>query len=378
VLHFIKKGFVSTAKIAPHTVNVAPTVTSYKMALEKTTTHNKYAHLPTDDNGDDERGGNEVAVGSRGVKGGPPPQFGEGLTGGGPLHEFGRGGGVAPTLDMSKTYGRGGFQQVGSGGGRGFPNFQNFAGSGSGSGSFGDSPDTGSPGAGSYGGGGGFFGGVDDMNQASEDMNSPEQAYSDEELEHFFTPVEIPSNQHRLQCQYTVWFSTRGYGKQSSNFINTLKPVGKFGSVEQFWSLYAHLIRPGELANSPDFHLKRQAYSFHIFKMGVKPIWEDPANKQGGMWQIKLRKPVSSRCWENLVLALLGEQFMVGDEICGIRFSIRIHTDLISVWNRTASDTAVTTRIRDIFRRVINLPPNSPLDYEYRVHAKSLTSHLKN
>ncbi len=134
--------------------------------------------LTTDDNDDDERGWNKVSVGNRGVKGGPPPQFGVGLGGGGgPLHEFGRGGG--PSLDMSKTYGRGGFQQVGSGGGRGFSNFNNFGGSGSGgSGSFGDSPDTGSPGAGPYGGGGGFFGGVDEMNQSSED--SPEQAYTDE------------------------------------------------------------------------------------------------------------------------------------------------------------------------------------------------------
>jgi hypothetical protein len=42
--------------------------------------------------------------------------------------------------------------------------------------------------------------------------------------------------------------------------------------------------------------------------------------------------------------------------------------------SRTASETAVTTRIRDTFRRVLNLPPNpnSPIDYEYRVHAKSL------
>ncbi len=29
------------------------------------------------------------------------------------------------------------------------------------------------------------------------------------------------------------------------------------------------------------------------------------------------------RCWENLVLAMLGEQFMVGDEICGAVVSIR-------------------------------------------------------
>jgi hypothetical protein len=38
------------------------------------------------------------------------------------------------------------------------------------------------------------------------------------------------------------------------------------------------------------------------------------------------------RCWENLVLAMLGEQFMVGEEICGavvsVRFQVRIEVEL--------------------------------------------------
>ena len=38
---------------------------------------------------------------------------------------------------------------------------------------------------------------------------------------------------------------------------------------------------------------------------------------------VRLRKGVVARYWENLVLAILGEQFMVGDEICGAVVSIR-------------------------------------------------------
>ena len=64
----------------------------------------------------------------------------------------------------------------------------------------------------------------------------------------------------------------------------------------------------------------------------------------------RIRKGMSSRCWENLVLAMLGEQFMVGDEITGAVITVRIANDLISVWNRSANDAAVTTRIRDTFR----------------------------
>lgn len=137
--------------------------------------------------------------------------------------------------------------------------------------------------------------------------------------------------------------------------------IAKIGSVEQFWAHYSHLIRPSDLQGHSDFHL---------FKVGIKPMWEDEANQHGGKWIVRLRKGLASRCWENLVLAMLGEQFMVGKEICGAVVSIRYQEDIISVWNRTASDTSTTGRIRDTLRRVLNLPPNTII--EYKTHTDSL------
>ncbi len=61
------------------------------------------------------------------------------------------------------------------------------------------------------------------------------------------------------------------------------------------------------------------------------PTLQDEANLYGGKWIVRLRKSLASRCWENLILAMLGEQFMVGEEICGavvsIRFQVRRKTD---------------------------------------------------
>uniref|UniRef100_A0A8D0R5E1 Eukaryotic translation initiation factor 4E family member 2 n=1 Tax=Sus scrofa TaxID=9823 RepID=A0A8D0R5E1_PIG len=132
-------------------------------------------------------------------------------------------------------------------------------------------------------------------------------------------------------------------------------------SVEQFWRFYSHMVRPGDLTGHSDFHL---------FKEGIKPMWEDDANKNGGKWIIRLRKGLASRCWENLILAMLGEQFMVGEEICGAVVSVRFQEDIISIWNKTASDQATTARIRDTLRRVLNLPPNTIM--EYKTHTDSI------
>ena len=41
------------------------------------------------------------------------------------------------------------------------------------------------------------------------------------------------------------------------------------------------MVKPGDLASHSDFHL---------FKMGIKPMWEDEANKFGGKWIVRLRK----------------------------------------------------------------------------------------
>ena len=53
-------------------------------------------------------------------------------------------------------------------------------------------------------------------------------------------------------------------------FDQNLHMVGTFATCEQFWSLYSHLIRPGDLQSHSDFH---------IFKRGIKPLWEVITNR---------------------------------------------------------------------------------------------------
>lgn len=68
-------------------------------------------------------------------------------------------------------------------------------------------------------------------------------------------------------------------------------------------------------------------YDIYLFLLSnftlTSYLFQDEANQKGGKWIVKLRKGLVSRCWENLILAMLGEQFMVGEEICGAVVSIR-------------------------------------------------------
>ena len=56
--------------------------------------------------------------------------------------------------------------------------------------------------------------------------------------------------------------------------------------------------------------------------------------KDGGRWTIKVPKTHSNLFWENLSLAMIGEQFRCENEVMGIVISLKSHLDTISFWNK--------------------------------------------
>jgi translation initiation factor 4E len=107
--------------------------------------------------------------------------------------------------------------------------------------------------------------------------------------------------------------------------------------VEDFWRVYDYLIRVSDVKST--FH-------FHLFKHGIKPTWEDPQNEKGGKWMVRLRKGLAARYWEDIVLAIIGEQFDVGHEICGAVVSVRAGEDILSVWNKNSDNLEAKNKIR--------------------------------
>lgn len=98
-------------------------------------------------------------------------------------------------------------------------------------------------------------------------------------------------------------------------------------TVEEFFEIYRHLNRPSTLPLVSDYHM---------FKKGVRPIWEDDENKKGGKWIVRLKKGVADRYWEDLLLAMIGDQFFeASDEVCGAVLSVRNGEDILSIWTRT-------------------------------------------
>ena len=105
-----------------------------------------------------------------------------------------------------------------------------------------------------------------------------------------------------------------------------MKPLCKVNTAQAFWTVYTHLKRPSSLPVVSDYH---------FFKEGIRPVWEDEENKHGGKWIMRLKKGVADRYWEDLLLALIGDQFAeASEEVCGAVVSVRSGEDVFSIWTK--------------------------------------------
>jgi len=170
---------------------------------------------------------------------------------------------------------------------------------------------------------------------------------SEESLE--YDIGNVPSAHHALPEAWTFWFIRRPAVRSNDSYSKHLKMLGVVNSVEQFWALYNHMVRPNDLPSPCDLQ---------IFQHGVQPLWEDEANRLGGKLYFRVRKGQSSRLWEDMLLALIGGQ-LHGCGVCGAVISTRFSEDCISIWNRDARDEASLQLLRDTIRRVLKLRPGA-------------------
>jgi len=135
-------------------------------------------------------------------------------------------------------------------------------------------------------------------------------------------------------------------------WMEDIKRVISFDSVEEFWGLYNNIIPPSQLP---------QKANYYLFKEGIIPAWEDDANKNGGKWSIQLPKDKNranvDKMWLYTMLAAIGETFdpflTSGEEaapqsiITGVIVSTRPQFYRLSIWTRLAPSSTGTEDEQD-------------------------------
>ncbi|OJD31243.1 eukaryotic initiation factor 4e [Diplodia corticola] len=135
---------------------------------------------------------------------------------------------------------------------------------------------------------------------------------------------------------------------ESNEYESRLVKLNVVRDLRMFWETMNHF----------DMSLLRLRDSVHLFHLGVKPVWEDPRNVKGGAWTFRVPKEKAPQFWKEVaMMAVAGElQSAVDnsakrnafiDDICGISYSVRFNSHLISVWNRDAGNQEGIDRVRD-------------------------------
>ncbi|KAE9411050.1 eukaryotic translation initiation factor 4E [Gymnopus androsaceus JB14] len=147
----------------------------------------------------------------------------------------------------------------------------------------------------------------------------------------------------------------------AQGWMEDIKRVISFDSVEEFWGLYNNIVPPSALP---------QKANYYLFKEGIIPAWEDEANKNGGKWSIQLPKEKNranvDKMWLYTMLAAIGETFdpslttldpsgsPPNSLITGVIVSTRPQFYRISIWTRlapgSAEDDGLKERIEGVGR----------------------------
>eukprot|EP00123_Amoebidium_parasiticum_P001181 comp12230_c0_seq1/m.7013 comp12230_c0_seq1/g.7013 ORF comp12230_c0_seq1/g.7013 comp12230_c0_seq1/m.7013 type:complete len:233 (-) comp12230_c0_seq1:188-886(-) len=195
---------------------------------------------------------------------------------------------------------------------------------------------------------------------ADEHENDGEEIDDNAPVTVFVNPNASDLIKHPLEHGWTLWFDSVNKKQNAENWGENLKQVYTFRFVEDFWGVYNSIIKPSQL---------QLGSNFHMFKEGVRPAWEDPANTNGGKWLLQLpmvKKEDLDAAWQNVVLGMIGEAWSDLDpnEICGAVCSPRRTNNRIALWTRTGSDKAMQEAIGRRMKQLLNLTPQQTITYQ--------------
>ncbi|XP_068081199.1 eukaryotic translation initiation factor 4E-1A isoform X2 [Anabrus simplex] len=180
-----------------------------------------------------------------------------------------------------------------------------------------------------------------------EDMEKKEDGVTED------IPVEV-SYKHPLQNTWTLWYFETDRNK---SWEDNQREITSFDTAEDFWSLYNHIKLASEL---------RQGCDYSLFKKGIRPMWEDDANKRGGRWLINLDKKQRTsdldKFWLEILLCLIGEAFDDhNDEVCGAVVNIRGKGDKLGLWTADASKSTGVLEIgsNPLYRACLRIKSSS-------------------
>ncbi|KAH8239697.1 hypothetical protein KR032_006733, partial [Drosophila birchii] len=190
---------------------------------------------------------------------------------------------------------------------------------------------------------------------------------------------------HLLQHTWTVWHWENDRSKAWSDMLSD---VTSFNTVEDFFrsvkvDILGILIYLIPLFASVYYFIKPPSdlkifNDYMVFKQGIRPMWEDDFNKEGGRWIMlldKASKAFSDKLWHDLLLCIIGECFEYSDQICGVVINVRNKANKLSLWTKNARNGTAVMAIGNQLKQFLNL---GEMEIQYQGHKDAMVQHGPN
>lgn len=163
-----------------------------------------------------------------------------------------------------------------------------------------------------------------------------------------------------LGDSWTLWLDNGGSRRTQEEYERGTIEIATVNTIREFWKFWnqlAPLMGPlkekkhkGNSKSSSEEECEEskgvggvERCNICVFREGVRPSWEDPANLHGGSWTLKVPRSDGDKATSHVICEVIGRQLPVprgvpGEEpICGVFVRVRGDVVAIDVWNRFTS-----------------------------------------
>ena len=151
---------------------------------------------------------------------------------------------------------------------------------------------------------------------------------------------KTPCNLQRLTDSWSLIekYQTTVY-QSAANYSEDTETVFSFSTLDEFAQLWKHTSYAQPSSLFFDFHKKRirkveinesgetkTVDALYLFKNGIQPKWEDPANAEGSSLIVELngiQQEEIDQIWQDIVFSLIGSTFPNYENVNGLRMMDR-------------------------------------------------------